>query len=67
MGQPENDVRITSLGNNSQLNNKKIRSISMLGSDEKMKWKLEDDALVIDKPLKTPDWHVVAFRIEFRR
>jgi|LSQX01.1.fsa_nt_gb hypothetical protein len=24
----------------------------MLGSDEKLKWKLEDDALVIGKPLK---------------
>ena len=39
----------------------------MLGSDEKLKWNLEDDALVIGKPLKIPDWQVVAFKIEFRR
>lgn len=67
MGQPENDVRIASLGKNSQLSDKKIRSVIMLGNDEKLKWKLEDDALVINKPLIIPDWQVIAFKIEFRR
>lgn len=39
----------------------------MLGSDEKMKWKQEDDALVISKPPDLPGWKVVGFKIEFGR
>ena len=66
MGQPENDISIASLGKNSQLSDKRIRSVKMLGSEEKMKWDQKDDALVIDKPDKLPDWQVVTFKIEFR-
>jgi alpha-L-fucosidase len=39
----------------------------MLGSDEKLKWKQQDDALIITKPSLLPDWKVVGFRIEFRK
>ncbi len=66
MGQPEDDIRIASLGKNSQLADKKIRSVTMLGSEEKMKWDQKDDALVINKPFKLPDWQIVTFKIEFR-
>jgi alpha-L-fucosidase len=38
----------------------------MLGSDEKLKWKQESDALVISKPATLPDWKVIGFQITFR-
>ncbi len=67
MGKPEDDVRIASLSKNSQLADKKIRSVTMLGSDEKMKWKQEEKALVIARPAILPEWQVIAFKIEFKK
>ena len=63
---PVEDIRISALGKNSSLNDKKIKRIIMLGSDEKLKWQQEDDALVINKPAMLPDWQVVTFRIDLR-
>ena len=67
MGRPEDDIKIVSLGKNSQLADKKVKSVTMLGSDEKLKWKQEEEALVISKPSALPDWTVITFRIEFRK
>jgi alpha-L-fucosidase len=67
MGVPETDVKIISLGKNSKLSTKKIASVRLLGSSDKLSWKQEDDALVISKPSKLPDLPVVTFRIEFKK
>ena len=67
MDKPVSDIKIASLGKLSGFDKRKIRSVSVLGSDEKIKWKQLDDALVISLPAKLPDWKVVAFRIEFRK
>jgi alpha-L-fucosidase len=67
MGIPAENIRITSLGKTSNLADKKIKAVSMLGSDEKLKWKQEGDALVITKPSKFPEWQVITFKIEFRK
>jgi alpha-L-fucosidase len=67
MGVPAEDVKITSLGKMTKLADKKIKAVTMLGSDEKLKWKQEDNALVITKPLKLPDWQVVTFKVEFKK
>jgi alpha-L-fucosidase len=67
MDTPAGDVKITSLGKGSELNSKKIKSVSMLGSDERLKWKQGEEALVITKPVKFPEWHVITFKIEFKR
>lgn len=64
MDKPEGDIRIASLGKGSKLNNKKITAVTLLGSKQKLQWKLEDDALVIGKPANMPDWAVTGFRIE---
>jgi alpha-L-fucosidase len=66
METPQSDVRIKSLGKNSTLNNKKIKSVSLLGSNQKIKWTLEDDALVITKPDNMPNWTVMGFQIELK-
>ena len=63
---PPADIRIKSLGLKSTLNTKKIRSIHMLGVDEEMTWKQEDDALIIKKPAHWPDWQVLGFRILYQ-
>ena len=65
MSSPTGDIKITSLGKTSKLNNKTIASVKILGSNEKLAWKQESGALVITKPSKLPEWQVVTFKIEF--
>lgn len=65
MDTPVSEIRITSLGRNSDLINKKVKSVSMLGGDKKLKWKQEEDALVIVRPSELPEWKVVTFKIDF--
>jgi alpha-L-fucosidase len=65
MDKPAGDIRITSLGKTSELINKKVRSVSILGVGEKAKWKQEEDALVIFMPTEMPDWKVIGIRIGF--
>lgn len=67
MDTPVENIKITSLGKTSSLNDKKVKSVSMLGSADKINWKQQDDALTIIMPAKLPDWKVVGFKIEFRR
>lgn len=66
MDAPTEDIKISSLGKNSTINKKKVKTVKMLGSDEKLKWKQGLDALVISKPAKLPDWKVIGFQITFR-
>ena len=67
MNAPTGDIKITSLGKTSKLNEKAIASIQLLGSKEKLTWKQEADALVITKPSKLPEWQVVTFKVEFKK
>ncbi len=66
MGVPTSDINILSLGKNSKVSAQEIRSVKMLGSNDKLKWKQESGALVITKPSKIPEWPVVTFKIEFK-
>ncbi|MEI8293210.1 MAG: alpha-L-fucosidase [bacterium] len=61
---PQGEVRIKSLGASSKLLEKKIAAIALLGSDAKLEWKQEADALVIQPAAKWPSQHTVAFKIE---
>jgi alpha-L-fucosidase len=67
MGKPTEDIKINALGKSSKLNDKAIASIKMLGSNEKIKFNQEADALVIAKPAVLPDWKVVGFEITFKK
>ncbi|MFC2099080.1 alpha-L-fucosidase, partial [Bacteroidota bacterium] len=64
---PQEDITINSLGKRSELNNKTIASVKMLGSKEKLVWNQNDDALVITKPMNLPEWRVVSFKVEFKK
>lgn len=67
MGRPESDIKITSLGKTSKISDRKIKSVSLLGSVKKLDWKQLDDALVISKPQEIPDYKVIGFRIIFKK
>ena len=67
MAIPTSDIRIASLGKSSQFSGKMIASVGLLGSSEPLKWKQENDALVIDKPSTMPCEFVLAFKIEFEK
>jgi alpha-L-fucosidase len=67
MSKPMDDVKITSLGKNSKVSTQKVRSVTLLGSNEKLSWKQNAEALVISKPSKLPDWEVATFMIQFRK
>ena len=66
LGSPVEDIKIKSLGMNSRLSNPVV-SVKMVGSDVKIRWKQQADALVIKKPSKLPGWKVTGFKIEFKK
>jgi alpha-L-fucosidase len=61
LGWPEKDVRIKSLGRNSAA--RKIEHVRVLGSEEKVAWAVEDDALRIERPRHRPSELTLAFEI----
>ncbi|WP_449437677.1 alpha-L-fucosidase [Pedobacter steynii] len=66
MDVPTGNIQIKSLGKQSKLNNKKIHAVKLLGSNEKLKWEQQDDALIVYKPLNRPAWRVLTFKIELK-
>lgn len=59
LGVPGGEVRIKALAQGK----KPVSNVRLLGSDEKLSWKQEADALVIQKPAAWPCRHAVAFKI----
>ena len=60
---PEGDIHIKSLGKDSKWMTRKITSVTLLGSDEKLNWVQNGEDLVIKKPTHLPDWSVLGFSI----
>ncbi|MEO6524503.1 MAG: alpha-L-fucosidase [Mucilaginibacter sp.] len=67
MAAPEGEIKMVSLGKNSKYLDKRIASVTMLGSKEKLSWVQQDDALVITKPANMPVWQVNGFRVDFKK
>ena len=67
MEKPVGDVRIKSLGKQSAVSKQKVVSVQMLGSSQKLNWKQEADAFVIQNPSVWPSWNVPVFQIEFAK
>jgi len=65
LGKPGGEVRIASLGRNAKLTDKAVASVQLLGSAQKLSWKLEDDALVIGNLGNPPASAATGFRIAF--
>jgi alpha-L-fucosidase len=62
---PEGAVRIVSLAKGGKLADKPIAGVTLLGSDEKLDWKQEAGALVIQKPVRIPNSLTLAYKIQF--
>jgi len=62
MGVPTEDISLKSFGKNKV--NTKIKKIEMLGSNEKLSWKLTSESLVITKPKRFPNNIAVVFKIK---
>jgi len=62
---PAGNITIKSLRKNSNYKLKKIHSIRMLGSTEKLNWQQTGDALLIKRPTQLPAWKVLGFKVEF--
>jgi alpha-L-fucosidase len=63
MAVPTKDVRIKSLGKSSTVSSSEVSTVQLLGSDEKLSWTQEADALAIRCPAKMPCEHAITFRI----
>ena len=61
LGVPTEPVRITSLAG------EKIACVALLGSDARLDWKPEADALVIQPVVQWPAKFAVAFKITFKQ
>jgi len=63
LGSSTNAVAIKSLGTAAKLLDQPIRSITLLGSDEKVEWTQTAAALTINAPAKSPNNIAVVYKI----
>lgn len=64
LGWPTQSLKIKSLGKKTNLLDKEIANIQLLGSEEKIDWSRDDDALTIEPPQNKPSDAAVVFKIQ---
>ncbi|TFG49534.1 MAG: hypothetical protein E4H40_02835, partial [Candidatus Brocadiia bacterium] len=66
LGWPGNnqETLLKSFSEKSRDHSLKIKSVSMLGSNEKITWSLQKDGLVVKAPLSPPDEMAIVYKIE---
>lgn len=67
LGTPNEDIIVNSLGAKTDINKKKIKSISLLGDDTPVNWKQDNDKLTIAKPFEVPSTIAVVYKVTFRK
>lgn len=67
MTKPSSDVVIRSLGRDMGMTGRGIKSVSLLGSSENLKWKQYNEELGIELPSQLPEWEVLCFRVELKK
>lgn len=65
-GVPEEDVVVKALGSKTAQNKRKIKSITLLGSDEKVAWTQTKENLTIGKPTDIPSPEAVVYKVVFK-
>jgi alpha-L-fucosidase len=65
LGEPKGQVRIASLGTKAGLETRAVKSVSLVGATAPLRWKQQDDALVIDVPASLPTAIASSFKIGF--
>ena len=66
LGAPEEDVVVKALGSKTAQNTRKIKSISLLGSDEKVAWTQTKENLTIGKPENIPSPEAIVYKVIFK-
>ena len=66
LGVPEEDVVVKALGSKTAQNTHKIKSVSLLGSDEKVAWTQTKEDLTIGKPENVPSPEAVVYKVIFK-
>jgi len=67
LGVPDEDeIVISSLGSATTISTKGIKRISLLGSDEKIRWDQNEEGLTLEKPVQIPSPYALAFKIELK-
>ena len=64
MEHPLQNIRVNSLGTSSSLF-RPVASVRMLGSNKKMQWEQQEQALIISKPVRMPDYATTVYEITF--
>ncbi|WP_343329110.1 alpha-L-fucosidase [Polaribacter staleyi] len=67
LGTPKDKTSIKSLGSNAKITQRTIKSVQLIGSSEKISWKQQDDALVINLPKKIAENQATSFKIIFNK
>ena len=66
MGVPEEDVIVKALGSKTEQNKRKIKSVSLLGSGEKVTWTQSKETLTITKPSDIPSPEALVYKVVFK-
>lgn len=64
LGAPTHGVSIKSLGESAKLLDRKIQSVELLGSEERLKWEQGQDALTISQPKHIPNPFAIVFKLD---
>lgn len=67
LGCPEEDLTVRSLGSKTEINKRKIKSVTMLGSEIPLNWEQKEDKLVISKSSSVPSEIAVVYKVTFRK
>ena len=65
-GVPEADITVAALGSKTAQNSRKIKSVTLLGSDEKLAWTQSKDGLTISRPAEVPSPEALVFKVVFK-
>ena len=63
LGVPTQELRVKSLGKAAGLLDRPIESIALVGSEEKLQWKLSDDALSVAAPRFAPSPEALVYKL----
>ena len=66
MGIPEEDIVVKALGSKTAQNTRKIKSVTLLGSEEKVTWTQSKETLTIAKPADTPSPEALVYKVVFK-
>ena len=66
LGVPEADVLVKALGSKTAQNTRKIKSVTLVGSEEKVAWTQSKDNLLIGKPTDIPAQEAVVYKVVFK-